>query len=97
MSEELIPLDLTLSEAAAARHEEVDRILCQLLQGCSEEDFTRLSCPFCGSAIRLYVHPRLRTFSLTCSVKKGSHFMRTESVQNPPRWWQSKVTYGWTD
>ena len=73
-----------------------DQILRRLLEGCSEEEFTKLRCPACGSVLTLHVHPNLRAFAVRCSVS-SLHLMRHHEISKPPRWWNSRVGDDWLD
>ncbi len=73
-----------------------DEILRRLLEGCSEEEFTKLRCPACGSVLTLHVHPNLRAFAVRCSVST-LHLMRHDKISKPPAWWNNRVGGEWLD
>jgi hypothetical protein len=73
-----------------------EEILRHLLEGCSEEEFTKLHCPVCGSALTLHVHPKLHTFTVSCSAST-LHLMKHDRIAEAPAWWQSRISGGWYD
>ena len=74
----------------------IDGMLNSMLNGCSEEEFLRFRCPFCGSALKMDVHPSLHSFYISCALD-SLHFLRTEEVEKAPEWWKTRTSNGWLD
>ena len=93
-SDQPTPTEYEITPADEERFRKNDEIFRRLLEGCTEEEFTKLGCPVCGSALILNVHPELHTFSVRCPVS-AAHLMRHESISEAPAWWHGRMLGGW--
>ncbi len=70
-------------------------IFATLVNGCMESEFKQMTCPNCGSSLKLRVHEDQRTFFVRC-IKDSTHLSKHDVCLNPPEWFRAMATgLGW--